>query len=331
MPFSEHAHLAGGELNRSSETIETADPSNRPAEAVSSAGAQRPIAGLDFWRDLFSLTGAAGRLVLGRVAVFGAAAWLVWWIENATDTSIAVDLTPYEVAGAALSLLLVLRTNAGYDRWWEGRKLWGGIVNQCRDLVVVSLANGPEDRRWRDEIARWTAAFAHASRRSLRGERDVAELATLLGAEAAARVAAAEHMPSYVSARIAALLADALKRQQIAGFAFQQADRDRALLLDHLGGCERIQKTPLPRAYAVKIRQFIFLFLLALPFALITRVGWLTPLVTILVAYPILALDEIGAELQQPFSKASLNYLPLDEICATIERNLLAQLKLEQP
>ncbi|HEV7223249.1 MAG TPA: bestrophin family ion channel, partial [Pirellulales bacterium] len=68
-----------------------------------------------------------------------------------------------------------------------------------------------------------------------------------------------------------------------------------------------------------------------LPFALITRVGWLTPLVTVLVAYPLLALDQIGAELQQPFSKASLNHLPLDEICATIEGNLLAQLELEQP
>ena len=137
-------------------------------------------------------------------------------------------------------------------------------------------------------------------------------------------------MPSFVSARIAAVLASALKEEQITGFAFQQVDRDRGLLLDHVGGCERIQKTPLPLAYVVKIRQFIFLFLVSLPFALITRVGWLTPLFATLVAYPLLALDEIGAELQQPFSTASLNHLPLDEICATIERNLLAMLELEQ-
>jgi putative membrane protein len=292
---------------------------------------EQPIAGLDFWRDLMRLSGTAGRLIWGRVLVFGGMAWLVWWIENATEKSIAVDLTPFEVAGAALSLLLVLRTNAGYDRWWEARKLWGGIVNQCRDLAVVSLANGPEDRRWREEIVRWTAAFAHAARRSLRGERDVQELAALLGPEEAARVATAAHMPSYISARIATQLACALKQEQMSGFAFQQADRDRALLLDHVGGCERISKTPLPLAYAVKIRQFIFLFLLALPFALITRVGWLTPLVATLAAYPILALDEIGAELQRPFSTASLNHLPLDEICATIEGDLLAQLEHDRP
>lgn len=285
--------------------------------------------GLDFWRDLVSPMGQAGRRVLGRVLVFGVLAWLVWWIEEATHTSLAVDLAPYEIAGAALSLLLVLRTNAGYDRWWEARKLWGAIVNQARDLVVVSLANGPQDRPWREEIARWTAAFAHAVRRSLRGEREAPELAALLGAEEAARVAAAEHMPGYVSARIAAQLAAALGREQISGFAFLQADRDRALLLDHVGGCERILKTPLPRAYAVKIRQLVFVFLVTLPFALITRVGWLTPLVTILTAYPLLALDEIGVELQRPFSTASLNHLPLDELCATIERNLLALLEFE--
>ncbi|HWB13069.1 MAG TPA: bestrophin family ion channel [Pirellulales bacterium] len=292
---------------------------------------QQPIAGFDFWRDLLRFNGTAGRLVLGRVLVFGALACLIWlleiWlVEQTTGTSLAIDLTPYEVAGVALGLLLVLRTNAGYDRWWEARKLWGGIVNQSRDLVVVAVANGPREPRWREEVVRWTIAFAHASRRSLRSEREAPELANLLGVEEAARVAAAEHMPGYVSAKIAELLAAALAEQQMSGFAFQQADRSRSLLLDHLGGCERIRKTPLPLAYAVKIRQFIFLFLLALPFALIARVGWLTPVVTTLVAYPILALDEIGAELQQPFSTASLNHLPLDEICATIEGNLLAHL-----
>ncbi|HEV3343851.1 MAG TPA: bestrophin family ion channel [Pirellulales bacterium] len=291
---------------------------------------EQPSAGFDFWRDLLRFTGTAGRLVWGRVLVFGALAWLIWLVESATDTSIAIDLTPYEVAGVALGVLLVLRTNAGYDRWWEARKLWGGMVNQSRDLVVVSLANGPRDRHWQEETVRWTIAFAHAARRSLRGQRELPELIALLGADEAARVGAAHHMPSYVSGRVAALLAGALSDQQIPGFAFQQADRDRSLLLDHIGGCERIRKTPLPLAYAVKIRQFIVVFLLALPFGLIARIGWLTPLVTILVAYPILALDEIGAELQQPFSTASLNHLPLDEICATIEGDLLAQLERER-
>lgn len=287
---------------------------------------QQPIRGLDFWRDLVRLSGTAGRLVWGRVLIFGGLAWLIWLVEVKTETSIAVDLTPYEVAGVALGLLLVLRTNAGYDRWWEARKLWGGIVNECRDLAVLAVANGPRERHWREDTVRWTIAFAHAARHSLRGEREFPELTALVGDEATP-IIAAEHWPSMISMAIAALLARALRDEQMPGFAFQQADRARSLLLDHLGGCERIQKTPLPLAYAVKIRQFIFVFLITLPFALIARVGWLTPLVTILVAYPILALDEIGAELQQPFSTDSLNHLPLDEICATIEHNLMEMLE----
>ncbi|HWA99656.1 MAG TPA: bestrophin family ion channel, partial [Pirellulales bacterium] len=144
-------------------------------------------AGFEFWRDLFTFSGAAGRLVFWRVLIFGAFATAVWQIEIATETSIAVDLTPYEVVGAALSLLLVLRTNAGYDRWWEARKLWGGIVNQSRDLAVAALAYGPADRAWREQVVRWTIAFAHATRRSLRDERVAPELVSLLGPAQAGR------------------------------------------------------------------------------------------------------------------------------------------------
>lgn len=280
-----------------------------------------------FWTDLVRSQGTADAAVLGRVLVFGILATVICVVEILTENTVAIDVTPYEVVGAALSLILVLRTNAGYDRWWEGRKLWGGITNQCRDLVLTALRYGPADEAWRENIVRWTAAFGHAARHSLRGEREGPELASLLGAERAELLLAARHMPTYVSSMIAKTLAEALGQQSMSGFAFLQADRQRAQLLDHIGGCERIEKTPLPLAYAVKIRRFIFLFLAALPFALIVRVGWLTPLLTMLVAYPILALDEIGAELQQPFLKTSLNHLPLDEICTTIQRDVLAQLE----
>jgi putative membrane protein len=107
-------------------------------------------------------------------------------------------------------------------------------------------------------------------------------------------------------------------------FAFLEADRDLTSLLEYVGGCERIRKTPLPRSHAILIRQFIILFLATLPFALLKKVGALTPLVTVLVSYPILALDEIGDALQFPFSTRSRNHLPLDEICRTIEGDLLA-------
>ena len=281
-----------------------------------------------FWRDAIGFRSAVTPHVLVRLLLFGGFAALVCgndWIGHHTPAA-EIGVTPYEVAGAALGLLLVLRTNAGYERWWEGRKLWGGIVNQCRHLGIVVLSYGPDDREWRERGMRLVAAFAHVARRSLRGEREIPEVADLLGAEETARVAAAPHMPGYVALLLGDHFRAACDRLGMDRFAFLEADRDLTSLLEHVGGCERIKKTPLPRAYAVLIRQFIVLFLVTLPFGLLKKIDGLTPFVTLLVAYPLLALDEIGDALQAPFSTRSLNHLPLDQICRTIEDDLLAML-----
>lgn len=282
-----------------------------------------------FWRDAVGWREAATLRVLPHILIFGAYATLVWLIRYAFGLEIHVAITPYEVVGAVLALLLVLRTNAGNERWWEARKLWGGIVNQSRNLAVAALTYGPSERRWREEVVRWTAGFPHVARHSLRGEREAAEIASLLGDTAAERVTAADHMPSQVAREIARLLRGATDAGTMDRFAFIQADRERALLIDHIGGCERILKTPLPRTYSIKIRRFMLLFLLALPFGLLSRVGELTPFVTMLVAYPLLALDRIGEELQNPFATDRLSHLPLSEICETIRRNLLDMLRAE--
>jgi ion channel-forming bestrophin family protein len=283
-----------------------------------------------FWRDAFTFQGSATPQVLRRVLKFTLFA-VVLCIVNASfpHHDLGIEVAPYEFAGAALGLLLVLRTNAGYDRWWEGRKLWGGIVNQTRDLSIAALAYGPPDPQWRQAIVRWTAAFAHVTRRSLRGERDLPEVAALLGDDEARRIAASDHMPNYVNRAIGERLREARERMGMDPFGFLQVDRDRALLIDHMGACERILKAPLPHVYSIHIRQFIFIYLSTLPFALLHKLEWLTPLVTVLVAYPILALDQIGIELQNPFDTQHMGHLPLDDISATIEQNLLALLENE--
>ncbi len=280
-----------------------------------------------FWADAFAIKGAATLRVLPSVAVFGIIAYLVtllsqFWVD------VSLELGPHEIGGALLGLLLVLRTNAGYERWWEARKLWGGIVNQSRNLAISALAYGPDDPQWRERIVRWTAGFAHVCRASLRGERELPELARLVGREQAGRITSAEHMPIAVARVLGALLREACHRHQMDRFAFLRVDEERARLIDHLGACERILKTPLARVYTIKIRRFIAFWLLSLPFALLHAFEnpQLVPLVSMLVAYPILALDQIGIELQSPFSTRSLSHLPLDEISRAIEANLLAML-----
>ncbi len=283
-----------------------------------------------FWSYAFSLRGTATPYVLPRVLVFGVIAAVITLAHRATGV-FEIAVGPIELTGAVLALVLVLRTNAGYERWWEARKLWGGIVNQSRNLAISGLAFGPDRPAWRRELVRWSAAFPHAIRASLRGERQVPELDRLLPADDVRAVTEAQHMPSHVAARIADLLRQARREEELDGYAFLQVDQQRAQLIDHLGGCERILRTPLAFAYAVKVRRFIVLYLVLLPFALVRPLGPLTPLVTMFVAYPLLGLDYIGSELQNPFEKRSLNHLPLDQICATIEGNVLALEGSEAP
>jgi ion channel-forming bestrophin family protein len=289
-----------------------------------------------FWREAFALSGSITPHVLPLVISFGliaaAVVGLAWYLESVDQERITLEVAPHEIAGAALGLLLILRTNAGYDRWWEARKLWGGIVNQCRNLAISGLAYGPAESSWRQMFVRWTAVFPHIARCSLRGEPPSSEVAALIGEADAARLAKSDHMPSFVAGKLADLLREACDQYQMDRFAFLQVDRERALLMDHIGGCERILKTPLPLVYSIKIRRAITLFLLTLPFALLHKMeaDWLLPFITMLVAYPFLALDQIGIELQNPFAKANVSHLPLGEISATIEKNVLSLLSASQ-
>jgi putative membrane protein len=289
-----------------------------------------------FWREAFALQGSITPKVMPIVLVFGLIAsgicGVAWLVEKLLQVPVGLVIAPFEFAGAALGLLLVLRTNAGYDRWWEARKLWGGIVNQSRNLVISAMSYGPANSEWREKVVGWAAVFPHVARLSLRGEQSSTEVVNLVGLENAEQIATAGHMPSFVALKLGDLLHEACERLEMDRFAFIQVDRERALLIDHIGACERIVKTPLPRAYSIKIRRFIVMFLLMLPFALLHRLDgdWLVPFITMLVAYPLLSLDQIGVELENPFSTSNLSHLPLDDISATIERNLLDVLKVKQ-
>jgi ion channel-forming bestrophin family protein len=290
-----------------------------------------------FWRDASSLTDSATLLVLPGVLFFGVISGVVCLVEYMTDPSftLGLEVTVFEVGGAVLGTLLVLRTNEGLARWWEARRLWGGITNQCRNIAVAAVAYGPNDPVWRWAVVRSAIVFAHACRRSLRGERDIPEIAALIGKDEATRLAKADHMPTYAALVLAEHLRAAVDRHGMDRFVFLQADKERADLINHIGGCERILSTPLPRVYSIQIRRFIFIFLLLLPFGLIPKFidttantaslrVWFVPLITMAVAYPLLALDRIGSELQNPFWKRNVGHLDLDAITGRIERNLRA-------
>jgi putative membrane protein len=285
-----------------------------------------------FFREALAWQGSVTPVVLPLVIMFGLMASLfciLEWISHTHfNVRISLPVPPYEIAGAALSVLIILRTNSSYERWWEGRRLWGGIVNQCRNFCGTSLAYGPRDEAWRRKIVTWTAAFPHACRLMLRGQRECRRLAELLGNDDYRRLMEADHLAMRVSQELAAFLREPLEQRAINDLAFAQADRERAQLMDHQGACERIMKTPLARVYSIKIRRMLTLFLITLPFALLHKLGnnWLVPPLTMMAAYPLLAIDQIAVELQNPFSPDNMSHLPLDEICTTIDRNVHAML-----
>lgn len=279
-----------------------------------------------FWSEVFTLHNSVTPSIKGRIAVFGAVALVVWLVGEHTTLIPRSEVAPYELVGVVLALLLVLRTNAGYDRWYEGRKLWGGIVNQSRNLVQIGLAYGPADARWRTGLVHWTAAFSHACRHSLRDERDLSDMEGLLNEKSLRELSESQHLPMHVACRIASLLGRAVQDGNMDRFAFMQAEAQRTQLIDHIGACERILRTPLATAFSVKIRRFIFLYLVALPFGIFDKTGVMTPVVVMLVAYPLLSLDQIGVELQNPFCTRRLSHLPLNQICETIQANSLAAL-----
>jgi len=283
----------------------------------------------EFWNEVFTLQNSVTPAIKSRIAAFGVVALIVWAVGTASSVIPSSEVAPYELVGVVLALLLVLRTNSGYDRWYEGRKLWGGIVNQSRNLAQIGLAYGPEDQAWRDQFIRWTAAFSHACRHSLRGERDLSDLEDLLNEDELRAMADARHMPMYVARQLANLLRNAVRHGQLDRFMFLQAEQQRALLIDHIGACERILKTPLAKSFSVKIRRFLFIYLVALPFGIFDKTGIGTPVVVMLVAYPLLSLDQIGVELQNPFSNRRLSHLPLDDICQTIQGDLEESLRVD--
>lgn len=264
--------------------------------------------------------GSVSPRVFSRVLVTASYALLAQVVTSHVP-HIVVPITPFEYSGAVLALILVLRVNAGHDRWWEARKIWGAIVNQSRNLALVIKAYAAPSAS-SQELLNWVAAWPHIMRESLRQERNLKEVEGLLGPSETERVRKAGHMPNYAGLKIANLLAQ-LKDEGLDAWAFLRAETERSQLIDAIGACERIRSTRMPLVLAIKTRRFILMFLLLLPFALVDRAGWLTALVVALAAYPLFCLDEIGAELQNPFSPRNLSHLPLDEICSSITKNIL--------
>ena len=278
-----------------------------------------------FVRHLFALHGSVAPKIVWRVLFFTGWATAILLFDRLVRP-VALPSTVHTLVGVALGLLLVFRTNASYERFWEGRRLWGGIVNESRNLARMASAHLRERPALLEPIILWAAAFSYASMNSLRGVAGLGPSESRLPNGEVAATLAARHVPTAVALRISDHLVEARAAGNLTDYTMVAIDTNVQQLVDYVGACERIQNTPLPFAYVVHLRRALVLYCLTVPFALVGPFGWSTVIYALMITYILLGIEEIGVEIENPFG-TDYNDLPLDEICGTIERDLMAILE----
>lgn len=219
----------------------------------------------------------------------------------------------HTMVGAALGLLLVFRTNASYDRYWEGRKLLGASVNRARDILrqVAGSVSGVEGEGLCLELRRRLLIFFGLQRHYLRNERDFADLDELMTEREKAELAPLTAPAVAYLTSIGRLLGQAHHDGHLNAELYRNADSSVTSLMDTLGGAERILRTPVPFAYAQHIKGFLFVFCFSLPFVLAEPTGRWNVLASAAVAYALFGIEEIGVEIEDPFGDDP-NDLPLE-------------------
>lgn len=221
------------------------------------------------------------------------------------------------IVSMAFSLLLVFRINSAYDRWWEGRKLWGSIVNNTRNLALKFKALVNEETS-QDYFRRMITNYAYATKEHLR---EGVKLDELTYTELEFNSIKKEHVPNAIVGLMYNKLVELKKQNKLTDNELIFLDRDLKTYLDNLGGCERIKKTPIPYSYSIFLKKFIFIFVSSAPFAFIHILEYWTIVISMLIFYVFVSLELISEEIEDPFG-TDLNDLPLDEICDTIKRNV---------
>lgn len=279
---------------------------------------------LHWIRSALMLKGSVIPSILNRVifcGLFGFLVSIAFYFKLPVHHQVLGSVIPSIVLG----LLLVFRTNTAYERFWEGRKLWGNLVNNTRNLarlIWVSIREiEPEDQEQKIAALRLIVAFAVATKLHLRGEAVNSELEELMSQERYFKLKSMNNPPLEIAFWIGDYLQEQTKRENLNLYQLPTLQVLINNLVDNLGGCERILKTPIPLAYSIHLNQLLFLYCLLLPFQLVAQLGWWTGLFIALVSFTLFGIEAIGIEIENPFGYDA-NDLPLNAICETMKRNI---------
>ena len=281
----------------------------------------------------FSVRGSTLQQIWTRVLLVTLLAWGVTYVELHMEFSFpSLTPLPFQLIALALGIFLGFRNSECYQRFWEGRKLWGSVVNLSRNVtrqvdtyLVVPAGRAPEEQQalvaLRKRLVYRVLAYVHALRHHLRGTDPLPQLERFLEPRELEALGRHTNKPLALAHGFGPMLREALDRGWIDPLHLPRLDASISSLVDAQGGCERIKSTPVPFQYTVLTHRIVAAYCFALPFGIVATVGAATPLVALFIAYTFFGLDTIGGELEDPFG-VDPNDLPLQAITRTIEVNL---------
>jgi ion channel-forming bestrophin family protein len=238
------------------------------------------------------------------------------------------------IPAIVLGLLLVFRTNTAYDRFWEGRKAWGTITNNIRNLARSILLAVEErnqaDRNRKIAVLRLLPAYAIATKLHLRGQGVNEELTVDLSELQMEQLAKIQSPPLEIAVWLGDYLQVEQRRGTIGPYQMAELQGMVSTLVDMLGACERILRTPMPMAYAIHLKQLLLIYCLLLPLQLVGDLGWWTAPIVALVSFTLFGIEAIGVEIENPFG-SDPNDLPLDTICTNIQRTVEDAIRYNLP
>jgi putative membrane protein len=222
--------------------------------------------------------------------------------------------------GVVLGLFLVFRTNTAYDRWWEGRRLWGSLVNSTRNLALkISAYISSEDHEEREWFARMIPNFVFSTKEHLRNGVQFEELE--LDPKFHDDLKNYKHKPNRIAALLYNKVNQLYKKGTLTGDQLINLDKELKDFIDIMGACERIKNTPIPYSYMMYVKKFIVIYIITLPFGFVTAHGYYTVPIVVLITFVLMSVELIAEEIEDPFGR-DLNDLPTDELAKRIRENV---------
>jgi ion channel-forming bestrophin family protein len=265
------------------------------------------------------------RKLAATILFISALTALVSWLEvsyfKLSDTSHVKNITQmHQLLGFAISMLLVFRTNSAYDRWWEGRKLWGSLVNNSRNLAVkINSMLQPDDFDNRNYYRKLIGLFPTELKMHL--QKDSTKLALDEQEHHELAFDRSAHMPAQISNALHQRTQLLHRQGKLSGDQIIILNAELQSLLDICGACERIKNTPIPYSYSAFIKKFIAVYVLTLPFGFAFSLGWISIPVVAFIFYVLASLELIAEEIEDPFGN-DVNDLPMEKMSENIRSNV---------